>query len=103
MNANRRKAIKLAISHLQGLKERLEKLSSELQDEKQVLEELRDEEQEYFDNMPEGLKNGEKGENAEASISALDSMCNELDSCETYLDDINSSLENAINSVDDIN
>lgn len=35
---------------------------------------LRDEEQDYFDNMPESLQAGEKGEKAEAAINAMENV-----------------------------
>lgn len=38
------------------------------------LGELRDEEQDYFDNMPEGLQGGEKGEKAQAAIDAMENV-----------------------------
>jgi hypothetical protein len=47
---------------------------------KSMLEEARDEEQEYFDNMPESLQSSEKGENAESAIACLDDVIGYLDS-----------------------
>jgi hypothetical protein len=37
------------------------------------------EEREYFENMPEGLQSGEKGEAAEAAADILDEAIEELD------------------------
>lgn len=37
-----------------------------------ILEEVRDEEQESFDNLPEGLQEGEKGERMQENIDALE-------------------------------
>lgn len=37
-----------------------------------AIEELKDEEQEKFDNMPEGLQNGERGQAIEATVSQLE-------------------------------
>lgn len=39
---------------------------------REILENARDEEQEYFDNMPESFQDGEKGEKAQAAIDAID-------------------------------
>lgn len=64
MNKERRVAI-------DKVKEQLETLSSDV-------EMLRDEEQEYFDNMPESLQGGEKGDNAESAVSSLDSAVDSL-------------------------
>lgn len=58
MNAERRKNIAAAI-----------KLA---QDAKSMLEEARGEEEDYFENMPEGLKMSERGDMAEEVIQALD-------------------------------
>lgn len=44
----------------------------------QELEELRDEEQDYMDNMPENLQGSEKCEVAEEAISNLDSAIDNL-------------------------
>jgi hypothetical protein len=37
-----------------------------------AIEELKDEEQEKFDNMPEGLQNGERGQAIEATVNQLE-------------------------------
>lgn len=46
-------------------------LLGKLQDLQAEAEEIRDEEQEYFDNMPEGLQGGDKGQQAEQDASNL--------------------------------
>ena len=43
------------------------------------IEDARDEEQEYFDNMPESRQTGDKGTKAEEAISAFDEALNSLD------------------------
>jgi len=58
MNAQRRKEIDNIISKLEDLK--------------QDIVSMQDEEQGYFDNMPEGLQSSEKGEKAESAVDALD-------------------------------
>ena len=50
----------------------LSKLLSTLEGVQNELETLRDEEQEYYDNMPESLQSGDKGNAAETAISELD-------------------------------
>lgn len=45
----------------------------------EILSRARDEEQEYYDAMPDGLTNGEKGERAQAAIDALQEACDSLD------------------------
>ena len=59
---------------------------------KDDLESIKDEEQEYYDNMPEGIQSGEKGEKAREAIEALESLINALDEVESYKDDLENTL-----------
>ena len=61
-------------------REKIKKAAGQLDDLKNELETLKDEEQEYYDNMPESLRGGEKGEAAQSAIDNLDSALSELDS-----------------------
>ena len=65
MNNDRRTRIKQAVGMLQ------EALS--------ILETARDEEQEYYDNMPESLQGSERGEAAEQAVSNLEDVCSNLE------------------------
>lgn len=65
MNKQRRK-------ELNGIIEKLEDLKS-------YVEELRDEEQDYYDNMPENLQCGERGEIAESAISEMDDAISSIE------------------------
>lgn len=58
MNKQRRAAI-------QGISDQLESLCS-------ALEELKDEEQEYIENMPENLRSSERCDTAEQAVSYLE-------------------------------
>lgn len=58
MNKQRRKEIAEVVQELETLKERIEV--------------LRDEEQEYFDNMPEGIQMSERGDLAQEAASNLE-------------------------------
>lgn len=53
------------------------------------LGELRDQEQDYYDNMPESFKDGEKGQAAEAAASALENAYD-------YLEEVMSNLEESL-------
>lgn len=44
------------------------------------IEALKDEEQEYFDNMPESLPGGEKGDAAQESVDELQEALDSIDS-----------------------
>lgn len=62
----------------------------QLEEARQELETLRDEEQEYFDNMPENLQGGEKGEMAQTAIDNLDEAISNI---EAAIDSANSATE----------
>lgn len=65
MNNNRRKQIQEAVQELEHIKS--------------VFENIRDEEQEYFDNMPENMQGGDKGQSSESAISSLDDVINSIE------------------------
>ena len=65
MNKARRKEIDSVIEALEKAKEQLEV--------------IRDDEQDYFDNMPESFQYAEKGELAEEAISNLDYAIDQID------------------------
>lgn len=71
MNAQRRKAINLVMNSIM--------------DFRADIETIRDEEQEYFDNMPDNIQMSEKGEKAEEVVSNLDEAMNCFDEIENYL------------------
>ena len=75
MNKDRRK-------RLNEIREQIENLAGEL-------EEIQTEEQEYFDNMPESLQPGEKGDAAQAATDAIETAVD-------HLRDAASDIENAI-------
>lgn len=65
MNQAQRKIVADKLQQLIGLKEQIEAIGSELRT-------LADEEQEKFDNMPEGLQASENGQAIETAAQALD-------------------------------
>ena len=65
MNKARRKELERA----QDLFLQAQELASQA---KEILEQCRDDEQEYYDNMIEAFQNGEKGDNAQSAISAME-------------------------------
>lgn len=72
MNAERRKK-------LESIKERLMILAGDASSLGDELAELRDEEQDYFGNMPENLQGGEKGEKVQAAINAMKNVTGKLE------------------------
>lgn len=73
MNNARRKQI-------ETIKARIAALLSQAEDIKTDAEAIRDEEQDYRENMPESFADGEKAEKADAAIEALDQVIEDLES-----------------------
>ena len=76
MNAKRRNAIDSVINELI---EKFEEIKAEAIDQ---LSEIRDEEQEAYDNLPESLQESEKGENMQNCIDALEYFMSDLENME---------------------
>ena len=51
------------------------------------IEEIKDEEQEAYDNLPESLQDGEKGEKMTDAVDNLDSAYSSLEDAIGYLDE----------------
>lgn len=66
---------------------------SAIQEAHDVLENVRDEEEEAFDNMPEGLQDSERGDMMQDAIDCLDESVN-------YIDDVLFNLENVLSYAD---
>lgn len=86
MNNARRKSIKEAIKALD---------IGTLEQVKSDLESARDEEQDYLDNMPESLQGGDKGQAAEAAVSALESAIEALETAIDALGEVEGHVEEA--------
>jgi methyl-accepting chemotaxis protein len=97
MNKAQRKRIATLIEELQGISSALAECSS-IEDIQSTIEEICDEEQEKLDNMPEGLRNGDKGSELETKIEALSeakSIAEEMVDWANRLDEIIAKLEEA--------
>lgn len=88
MNKLRRKEI----FEIQGLLKNAQALFEESMER---LETVRDEEQEYLDNMPESLQDGEKGETAQENIDNLESALDSLEPINEEIDDVLEYLDSA--------
>jgi len=84
MNKDRRKRLTEALALL-------DKAETLLNEADQIVTEVRDEEQEAFDNLSEGLQQSERGQLMEEAISSLESF-----DVESFLNDARESIENAI-------
>jgi uncharacterized coiled-coil DUF342 family protein len=87
MNAAQRKTITEITDKLNTLVGELENLQSEI-------ETLRDEEQEKFDNMPEGLQQGDNGQAIEQAANDLDEAAGNVGASIDGANDAVSTLEN---------
>ena len=56
----------------------LEKAVNLLEEAQSIIENCRDEEQDYLDNMPENLQSSEKHDMAEEAVNNLESACEYL-------------------------
>ena len=72
MNKDRRTRLANTVSELSGIHE--------------FIEGLKDEEQEYFDAMPESFQGSDKGQDAEAAVDAMDSALTAIEEAKDYLD-----------------
>jgi hypothetical protein len=81
MNKDRRSRIGKMVELLHAAKNKIEALDVEsaLTEAKEALDEVRNEEQEAFDNMSENLQGGERGDAMQEAVSELESAVSELD------------------------
>ena len=90
MNQDRRAKIEAAVEELRTALETLQELHS-------TFESLKDEEQEAFDNLPEGLQQADRGQSMEAIASALDDA---VDTLSSALGDIDNVADDFISALD---
>lgn len=88
MNNNRRKEINKAI-------DLLTKIQADWQAALELIGTAADEEQEYFDNMPESLQSSDKGQGAESAAGMLTEVKDAME--EIDLDDFTSKLDDSTN------
>lgn len=91
MNDNRRKQLKTLIKQLEELYEKLECIKNDSEEISVALGEIRDEEEESYDNLPESLQESAKGERIQENIESLESAVDEVD---------NIDIEEALNYIE---
>lgn len=89
MNLERRARIEKLIDQVQTA-------AAELRDFYNDLTSLQEEEQEAFDNLPEGLQQAERGQQMEAIASALEDALGTLDSAIDDVESAASDIESAL-------
>lgn len=65
---------------------KIEKLNNRLSEIMDLINELAEEEQEAFDNLPEAFQEGERGEAMEEAIDCLESAASSVEEAMDYLD-----------------
>ena len=68
-------------------RDRLARLNDQIFDIMEKLEELRDEELEAFENLPESFNSSERGEAMQTAIGAMDEALSSLDNAESRIQD----------------
>ena len=66
---------------------RIQALINKLEDIKEDIDFIKDEEQEYYDNMPESIQAGEKGDKAQEAVDNLDYAYSQIDEVIEYLEE----------------
>ena len=66
---------------------RIQTLLNKLEDIKEDIDFIKDEEQEYYDNMPENFQMGEKGDKAQEAIDNLDYAYSSIEEVVEYLEE----------------
>ena len=90
MNQERRAKIEKLVEEVQAL-------CNELRDKSGELTSLQEQEQECFDNLPEGLQQADRGQSMEAIASALEDALSNLDSA---IDDVESNSEEVLSALE---
>lgn len=98
MNNARRKIINKQWHAMEELKAMHAAVVAKAEEIKTELETARDEEQEAFDNMPESLQQGERGQISEQAITDLDTAIEALENItdtDIDFDEVLTALDNA--------
>lgn len=99
MNSTRRKAIEALLDRARVALTQLENLP-DVDDIKTEAKALRDEEQEYYDNMPEGLQAGEKGEAANEAAEQLGIAHDKLEEIADAITTLRDNMQEAIDALE---
>lgn len=97
MNNDRRKTIATLIKELSDVQDSACELQLAAEDLRDRIEAVRDEEQEYYDNMPESFQAGDKGAIAEEAIAVLETA---FDQADELVNSLESAVDQAAESVD---
>ena len=99
MNANRRKTLGQVIDQIEALKSLMEQAKADIDSIKETIDTERDDEQEAFDNLPEGLQQAERGQAMEQAVECLDNASTALSDLFDAIDGVD--FDDVISSIDD--
>lgn len=69
-----------------GLRKKLKEANVKLEEAKGIIEEVKNEEEEKLETMPDSFKEGEKGEKIQEGVDNLDQALNGLEDVIAYVD-----------------
>lgn len=100
MNAKRRKAIEKLIEKFESLKstlsEAIEPITNDIGDAKSELTQVRDDEQEAFDNLSDRAQQNDRGQEIEAAVASLNEADDKLEESLEHCKEAVTAIENAI-------
>jgi hypothetical protein len=99
MNATRRKTLGQVIDQIEALKSLMEQVKADIDLIKETIDTERDDEQEAFDNLPEGLQQAERGQAMEQAVEFLDNASTTLSDLFDAIDGVD--FDDVISSIDD--
>jgi seryl-tRNA synthetase len=99
MNKQRRNALSQIIDQIELLKTTFETLKNETESIRDQIDSERDNEQESFNNLPEGLQQGERGQDMEQAIERLDEASTTITDLFDALDGID--FNDVISNIDE--
>lgn len=104
MNNERRKRLNQLQDRLEALKDKLSEipeLHGELESIFSDLSDLKDEEQEYYDNVPDSLKGGALAEASQESINEMEAAYGELETLvEVFGEDYSAKIDEIFENLD---
>lgn len=110
MDKARCKSIRTIVSKLTQINHQIktahkldDNILSEVESLKGQIQEIVDEEQESFDNMPAGLQNSDRGETSQAAIDALENAISEADMIDEDIevDELKTTFDTIVNSLEE--
>lgn len=99
MNKQRRKDLDALYGRLQVLQTAVENIP-DADDIKAGLDDAKDAEEEYRDNMPEAFQNGEKGEAASECVDQLTTACDKVEEIAEAITKMKDDLTEALEAID---